>query len=205
MSKFRLWSMAAAFTGSQSKRKQQPRKFLLLIEKRENFREYLQKRLTPKTGWAVKLKMNLSLPEMSHSTKAVLISLLYLLVLLQRKKNKTKTNTKNQTNPKDTNRKTKKICPNTHTKTQIHKKTSLFCKLFCNWEHQKKMLRSHSSTESNLCGCPLSCTEQSRNCDLWLQQELSEVFHDHLNGLTSLKPYSFSRVLQCFSTFLALN
>lgn len=86
--------MTVAFAGSQSKRKKQPRKFLLLTEKRDNFREYLQKRLTSITGWAVKLKKNLSLREISHSTKTVLISLLCPLALLQRKEKKTKQPTK---------------------------------------------------------------------------------------------------------------
>lgn len=56
MSRFRLRSMTVAFAGSQSKRKKQPRKFLLLIEKEDNFREYLQKRLNPKTGWLSSLR-----------------------------------------------------------------------------------------------------------------------------------------------------
>lgn len=137
MSKFRLRSMAAAFTGSQSKGKKQRRKFLLLIEKRENFREHLQTRLTPKTGWAVKLKMNLSLPEMCHSTKAVLISLLQLSVLLQRTKKtkKTKTNTKKTNKPKRNQQKNKfKNLPK-HTQKHKYTKKTPHCsviKLFCN-------------------------------------------------------------------------
>lgn len=106
--------MTVAFAGSQSKRKQHI-KFLLLTEKRDNFRQYLQKRLTPKTGWAVKLKKNLSLSEMSHSIKTVFISLLCLLALLQSKK------------PKITENRKKKIYPNKHTKKPHHSVIMLFC------------------------------------------------------------------------------
>lgn len=69
------------------------------------------------------------------------------------------------------------------------------------------MLRSHCSVESNLCGYLLSCTERkSKNCDLWLQVEVSEASHDYLNYLTSCKPYSFShRALQCSFTFLGFE
>lgn len=96
--------MTVAFAGSRSKRKKQPRKFLLLTEKRDNFREYLQKRLAPKTGWAVKLKKNLSLSEMSHSTKILIHFNFSMSISTLTKEKKPKQPTK------------KKIHPNKHTK-----------------------------------------------------------------------------------------